>query len=136
TTPLAELADKPLSKPLRLIAVSRLAANKRIDHAVRVARLLNDRNLETHLTVVGTGECEGQLKDLAGQLGISKCVTFTGLLGEAEKSARLAQAHLLIHASIREGWGLNVLEANAMGTPAVVYPVGGLVDSTVHGESG
>jgi glycosyltransferase involved in cell wall biosynthesis len=42
----------------------------------------------------------------------------------------------LIHASLREGWGLNVIEANAMGTPAVVYPVGGLVDSTLHGETG
>ena len=37
---------------------------------------------------------------------------------------------------MREGWGLNVIEANAMGTPAVVYPVGGLVDSTVHGVTG
>ncbi len=37
---------------------------------------------------------------------------------------------------MREGWGLNVIEANAMGTPAVVYPVGGLVDSTMHGQTG
>ena len=29
-----------------------------------------------------------------------------------------------------------MIEANAMGTPAVVYPVGGLVDSTVHGQTG
>jgi colanic acid/amylovoran biosynthesis glycosyltransferase len=31
---------------------------------------------------------------------------------------------------------LNVIEANAVGTPAIVYPVHGLVDSTVHGETG
>ena len=37
---------------------------------------------------------------------------------------------------MREGWGLNVIEANAMGTPAIVYPVGGLVDSTLHDETG
>jgi glycosyltransferase involved in cell wall biosynthesis len=42
----------------------------------------------------------------------------------------------LIHPSIREGWGLNVIEANAQGTPAIVYPVGGLVDSTVQGQTG
>ena len=29
-----------------------------------------------------------------------------------------------------------MIEANAVGTPAVVYPVGGLVDSTVHDETG
>ncbi|HZI30897.1 MAG TPA: glycosyltransferase, partial [Candidatus Binatia bacterium] len=42
----------------------------------------------------------------------------------------------LVHTSLREGWGLNVIEANAMGTPAVVYPVGGLVDSTLNNETG
>src|SRR5438046_3296192 len=63
-------------------------------------------------------------------------ITFTGQLPESEKNEKLRQAHLLIHTSMREGWGLNVIEANAMGTPAVVYPVHGLVDSTIHDETG
>jgi glycosyltransferase involved in cell wall biosynthesis len=37
---------------------------------------------------------------------------------------------------VREGWGLNVVEANAMGTPAIVYPSPGLVESTLHRETG
>jgi glycosyltransferase involved in cell wall biosynthesis len=37
---------------------------------------------------------------------------------------------------MREGWGLNVIEANAMGTSTVVYPVAGLVESTLHDETG
>ena len=61
---------------------------------------------------------------------------FAGRLDDAEKNIELQKAHLLLHTSMREGWGLNVIEANAMGTPAVVYPVGGLVDSTVHGQTG
>ncbi|MEO7597369.1 MAG: glycosyltransferase, partial [Opitutus sp.] len=73
---------------------------------------------------------------LAQRLGIAPQVEFAGKLNEAEKDRRLGDAHLLLHTSLREGWGLNVTEANAMGTPAVVYPVGGLVDSTVHGETG
>ena len=42
-------------------------------------------------------------------------------------------------AGLRDGdtvLALNGIEANAMGTPAVVYPVGGLVDSTVDGVTG
>jgi len=136
TTPLAELADKPLDRPLRLIAVSRLAPNKRVDHALRVTQLLNQNGLAARLTVIGGGECESQLKALAERMGVSPCVNFTGPLPEPEKNLQLAQAHFLIHTSLREGWGLNVLEANAMGTPAVVYPVCGLVDSTVDGITG
>jgi glycosyltransferase involved in cell wall biosynthesis len=52
------------------------------------------------------------------------------------KDALLRHAHVLLHTSQREGWGLNVIEANAMGTPAVVYPVAGLVESTLHRETG
>ena len=69
-------------------------------------------------------------------MGLEGAVSFIGQLPEAEKNEQMRRAHFLIHTSIREGWGLNVIEANAMGTPAVVYPVEGLVDSTVHEESG
>jgi glycosyltransferase involved in cell wall biosynthesis len=132
--PLAQLEPKPLRQPLELIAVSRLAPNKRIDHAVLATKLLLERGLDARLTVVGGGEAAEQLKGLASQHGLN--VTFTGILSEKEKNERLRQAHLLLHTSIREGWGLNVLEANAMGTPAVVYPVPGLVDATIHEQTG
>jgi glycosyltransferase involved in cell wall biosynthesis len=73
---------------------------------------------------------------MASQPELAGRVEFTGHVTEAEKNLHLCTAHLLIHTSVREGWGLNVIEANAMGTPAIVYPVGGLVDSTVHRETG
>ena len=38
--------------------------------------------------------------------------------------------------SVREGWGLVVTEANACGTPAVVYDVPGLRDSVRNEETG
>ena len=134
--PLAELEPKSLRQPLELIAVSRLAPNKRIDHAIQAVSILLRRGIEANLTIVGTGAAESQLRQMASQLGLSGRISFTGLLSEAEKDARLRGAHLLVHTSIREGWGLNVLEANALGTPAIVYPVDGLVDATLHGQTG
>jgi len=134
--PLPTLEEKPLQSPLQLICVSRTAPNKRVDHAVRAMKLLADRNIPARLQVVGDGECRPGLEQLARTLGLQDRIRFTGWLSEKEKNAELKQAHFLIHTSQREGWGLNVIEANAMGTPAVVYPVGGLVDSTVSGETG
>ncbi|MGN6555410.1 MAG: glycosyltransferase family 4 protein [Verrucomicrobiota bacterium] len=136
TQPLPQLESKPLQLPLRLISVSRLAPNKRIDDAVHVAKLLNERGVETFLTIVGTGEMESQLRGMVAEAGLQQRIQFTGSLSEDDKNAALRQAHFLVHCSVREGWGLNVLEANAMGTPAVVYPVGGLVDSTIHDQTG
>ncbi len=38
--------------------------------------------------------------------------------------------------SVREGFGINVIEAASVGTPAVGYNVPGLRDSIRHGETG
>ncbi len=135
-TPIAELEEKPLCRPVRLVAVARLAPNKRVAHAIQATRILLQKGIQAHLTIVGAGEVEAQLKQMAGQPELAERITFTGALPEEGKNAELRRAHLLIHTSIREGWGLNVIEANAMGTPAIVYPVGGLVDSTLDGQTG
>ena len=133
---LAVLEAKALESPLRLIVVSRLAPNKRIDHAVLALARLVERGVDARMTIVGTGASETELRQLAETLRLTPRVTFTGHLSEARKNDLLRQSHLLLHTSMREGWGLNVLEANALGTPAVVYPVDGLVDATLHGETG
>jgi glycosyltransferase involved in cell wall biosynthesis len=136
TVALPKLPEKPLNSPLRLITVSRLAPNKRIDHAIRVVRCLLDKNIAASLTVVGTGDVEAKLHALAKELRLENHVTFTGPLPEGLKDQQLQKAHFLLHNSVREGWGLNVIEANAMGTPAVVYPVAGLIESTLQEETG
>ncbi len=136
TVALAELDSKPLGEPLRLVTVSRLAPNKRVDHALRAVRCLLDRGVAVKLHVVGTGEVEEPLQRLSRELRLDPVVTFTGPLAEADKDALLRGAHFLLHTSLREGWGLNVIEANALGTPATVYPVAGLTESTIHGRTG
>jgi glycosyltransferase involved in cell wall biosynthesis len=135
-TPLSELPDKHLAAPLRLITVSRLAPNKRVDHAIRVLQALQNLKCPANLSIVGDGESRSTLEALVADAGLQAIVRFTGALPEEKKDEELSKAHLLIHTSVREGWGLNVLEANALGTPAVVYPVGGLVDSTLKGVTG
>ena len=135
-TPLPALEPKTIQMPLRLVTVSRLAPNKRVDHVIRALKILLEKKAGVRLTIVGTGDTEASLRQIANELGVSDRVEFTGQVDEQEKNEQLRRAHFLVHTSVREGWGLNVIEANAMGTPAIVYPVGGLVDSTVHDETG
>jgi glycosyltransferase involved in cell wall biosynthesis len=130
------LEVKPICQPLRLVTVSRLAPNKRVDHAIHAVRCLLVRGLDVKLHIVGTGEVEEPLQRLSHTLRLDESVTFTGPLRESEKDDLLRNAHFLLHTSLREGWGLNVIEANALGTPATVYPVAGLTESTIHGRTG
>ena len=48
----------------------------------------------------------------------------------------MSRAHVLLVPGVREGWGLVVTEANAMGTPAMAYDVPGLQDSVINGVTG
>ncbi len=136
TEALKALPKKRIVSTVRLIVVSRLAPNKRIDDAIRALAVLRERGCKATLKIVGGGETRYDLGRLAETLDLSDQVCFLGQLSESEKDLELASSHLLLHTSIREGWGLNVIEANCMGTPAVVYPVPGLIESTVHESTG
>jgi len=119
-----------------LVVVSRLAPNKRIDHAIGAVGVLRDRGRDVRLSIVGEGETKMTLTEMIKERDLASEVRFEGRLDEREKDELLASSHVLLHSSMREGWGLNVIEANCMGTPAVVYPVPGLIESTIHEETG
>jgi glycosyltransferase involved in cell wall biosynthesis len=136
TVALPKLPEKELTVPLRLVVVSRLAPNKRIDHAIELIAELRRRQIIADLTIVGGGEVEEKLRAQVARSGLEDLIRFAGPLSEAKKDELLKHSHFLLHTSQREGWGLNVIEANAMGTPALVYPVAGLIESTLDNETG
>ena len=136
TRALPQLEEKEFAAPLRLAVVCRLAPNKRVEHAVRLMEHLGQLGVPAQLTIVGGGEEGARLRELVATADLEGRVTFTGPVAETEKNEILRRAHFLVHTSLREGWGLNVIEANAMGTPGLVYPVEGLVESTLHEETG
>jgi glycosyltransferase involved in cell wall biosynthesis len=61
---------------------------------------------------------------------------YFGRLGNAERRELMTKAWVHVNPSVREGFGLNVVEANAFGIPSVAYDVPGLRDSIKDGETG
>jgi glycosyltransferase involved in cell wall biosynthesis len=121
----------PKEKAPTVIFVGRLAANKRPDHAIEAFRLVRQSIPEARMWIVG----EGPMRDrLAANL--PEGAEMLGRLPRDELLDRMSRAHLLVATSVREGWGLVVTEANALGTPAVAYDVPGLRDSVKDSESG
>ena len=81
--------------------------------------------------VIGDGNMLEELKKKR-----IKDVVFYGHIKDEVKYDLLRKAHLLLVPSVREGWGLVVTEANAMGTPAIAYDSPGLRDSVVDQKTG
>jgi len=114
-----------------VIFVGRLKRVKRPWHALEAFRLVRRRFPRAELWVVGDGYLRKKLERL-----VFDGVRFFGRVSEAEKRDLLRRAWVLVHPGVREGWGLNVLEAAAYGTPTVAYNVAGLCDSVRDGETG
>lgn len=122
-----------------LAFVGRVVPSKRVDHIVRALKLLRQEvGMDACLWIIGSWDeaYYRSLNDLVEALGLMDHVVFWGRLDEVAKERLLMRAHVFVMTSVREGWGLVVTEANMMGTPAVVYNVPGLRDSTRDGETG
>jgi glycosyltransferase involved in cell wall biosynthesis len=71
--------------------------------------------------IAGAGDDEEHLKHRAHSLGLEGQVTFLGFVSEAEKIRLLQEATLFVNPSLKEGWGITNIEANACGTAVVAY---------------
>jgi glycosyltransferase involved in cell wall biosynthesis len=114
-----------------VVFVGRLNRAKRPDHAVRAFSTVREKLPEAELWVVGDGYFRKNLEKIAGS-----GVKFFGGLDDVKRRELVRRAWVLVNPSVREGWGLNVVEANGLGVPCVAYDVGGLRDSIRDGVTG
>lgn len=112
-----------------------LTKDKGVEDAIKTFSIL-DRLGSYRFWIVGGGPYTENLLVLTKSLGIVDKVKFWGFVDQKKKFELLAEAHVLVNPSAREGWGLVNIEANTMGTPVVAYKSAGLVDSVKDGYSG
>lgn len=120
------------------IYLGRLRKSKRVGHIIEAVNLVRSEYPDVQLWITGRGprSYKKKLTKLVKKLSMGDNTTFFDFLSEEKKNKLLGKAHALVITSIREGWGLVVTEANAMGTPAIGYNVAGLRDSIDDGRTG
>ncbi len=102
----------------RVLFVGRLSASKNVDVLLQaVAALKSGR--EVSCVIVGEGPQRAVLEGLAGSLGISTQVRFTGGLGFDDVLGWYERSDVLVLASGIEGWPKAVAEAMAFGCVCV-----------------
>jgi glycosyltransferase involved in cell wall biosynthesis len=136
TEPIVQVST-PRSESPRLITLGRLVPHKQVEHSLEILARLSDRWPDLTLSVVGEGWWEESLRAEAERLGVADRVEFTGFLDEVGKHEQLAAAWVFVCPSVKEGWGMVVIEAGGHGVPTVGYhSSGGLQESVVDGVSG
>ncbi len=116
------IADCP---PGFFLIVSRLAAWKRIDIAVKACN-----KLKQPLVIVGEGPDQKRLRKIAGPT-----VRVLGRLSDKDVLNCFQACKALIFPQ-REDFGITPLEAMACGKPVLAYKTGGALETILPGETG
>jgi glycosyltransferase involved in cell wall biosynthesis len=98
-----------------------------------VARLAPSRP-RLRALLVGGGPLEADLRARVAELGLDGVAHVVGLRADAVDVA--AAADVVTLTSIREGLGLTLIEAMAVGTPTIGTAVGGILDVIDDGRTG
>ncbi|MEM2950634.1 MAG: glycosyltransferase family 4 protein [Nitrososphaeria archaeon] len=128
-SPLKDLQQKE-SYPV-IVYVGRLKKAKRPDHAIKAFKIVKKIIPSAQLWIIGNGYLENKLKNIA-----CEGVKFFSQLSNEERRNLISKSWVLVNPSIREGFGLNIIEANALGVPCIGYDVPGLRDSIINEETG
>jgi len=114
--------------------IGRLSPEKDIPTFLKAAALLKPRFPHLKFLVVGDGPEKRTLQSLAGDLGLSDRLTFTGFVQDIDTVYQ--QLDLLVISSLTEGIPLVVLEAMKHSIPVVSTRVGGMKEVIEDGLDG
>ena len=123
--------DLPETQPV-LACVGGLIERKGQDLAIGALAQLPG----AHLMLVGKGEDEPHLRDLAGDLGLAGRVHFLGSLDHDTLPLALSAADVMVLPTRNEGLANAWVEALACGTPLVTTDVGGARELVTGPDAG
>ncbi len=130
------LSKRRRSEHESIVCVGRLVPHKHTASIIEAIPPLLGQFPDIQVHFVGDGPERSALEALVESLGLGDHVTLHGSVTSSERDRILHTAWLSVNASEGEGWGLSVVEANAVGVPVLAYRRPGLRDSIRDGETG
>ena len=116
------------SEVLRLLTVGRLSVTKRIEMLIDTVEILYRTACKLHLTIVGGGQMERQLRKIVTERELGDVIEITGRMDSEKMPEVYRQNDIFISASMQEGMSNAMLEAMATGLPIVTTRCEGLAE--------
>jgi len=129
----------PSSNVVRFLSIKpRLLHTYGPDIAIRAMAKVVREFPNVRLTLVGSGETTyvQELKNLVHELNLEDHITFIEQVAFSEVPSIIAHTDVLVQSSRWESFGVVILEAAAMGVPAIATDVGGVSNLLVDGDTG
>jgi glycosyltransferase involved in cell wall biosynthesis len=122
--PQRNCASLPAKTGLTLLHVGRLAPAKDQETLLKAFAIARTKIPDLYLWIVGEGSLRPKLEGTAREIGLNGSVKFLGQ--QADVTPFFEAADLFVLSSVTEGIPISLLEALAVGVPAVVTEVGGM----------
>jgi glycosyltransferase involved in cell wall biosynthesis len=104
-----------------VVYAGRLSAHKRVDLLIEAVSLAREEIPDIRCSIIGDGPEMENLRKLAKELKSEENVDFLGFLETDEDLiAGMKSSRIFVLPSMREGFGISALEANACGLPVVM----------------
>lgn len=125
-----------LNNEFVIMTVARLEKVKGINYLIRAMAAEDLRKINYKLLIIGEGSEGKVLRELVKGLNLGERVAFLGEVSNDKIPGYLAAADCFVLPSLKEGFGIVVLEAQAAGLPVVASRVGGILDLIEDGKTG
>jgi colanic acid/amylovoran biosynthesis glycosyltransferase len=142
--PLVEFQEAPVAMvaPFKVLALGRFARFKGFDVLIHAASLLQNRAIDFHLTIAGSGARGWWFRYLARILGVRSRLSFPGYIPYHRVSDLFCSADIFVMPSIihrtgeRDGIPNVIVEALLHRVPVVATDVAGIGEVIRNGETG
>ena len=116
-----------------ILVISRIAPHKKIENAIKLAKILKDRNVGKGMKIVGNlyyyfFDYYSKLKQMILDLGLTDYVTFEINATLDKLISIIRESRIYFHPMVGEHFGMSVLEAMAAGLIPVVPNEGGIIE--------
>lgn len=134
-SPVREELGLDAATPL-LLHVGRLAKEKNLEYLMRAClRVLKEKE-KPHLLIIGEGQMEAPLKQMAGKEAAADRIHFMGRITGDRLAAAYRAADLFVFASLSETQGMVIAEAMGAETPVVALDATGVREVLRDKENG
>ena len=116
-----------------ILVISRIAPHKKIENAIKLAKILKDNNVGKEMKIVGNlyyyfFDYYSELKQMVLDLGLTDYITFEINASLDKLLSIIRESRVYFHPMIGEHFGMAVLEAMAAGLIPVVPNEGGITE--------
>jgi len=129
--------NKKSLDPIVIGIIKSLEPHNGIEYLIESFKILLNKKIKNiELIIIGEGSNETKLKLLVQKYNINDKITFLGQIDHSRTVELYNRISIFVCPSIRESFGVSVIEASSCQLPIIANNIGGLKEVVKNGETG